>query len=501
MGLLGNFHSAFSKTVIPIHSYQDYTSETLENIHTADQWLPALSFIYILCIFLIYLYQTCSRINKFDPKIIPIHHMGIICLLMSMIYIALLFIEAHTDTIHIKIFKSCLTTQRVHLIALVIVKYFTTWIFIFNLSYMNQSPFFNPRYKYITKKRRKFLHFLFLGFKWIIGIFLPIGIFSAYQRANYDSFNGDPNNYKYCYMTFNLRNFFVVFGTDILGIILYGLLFGRNACKLTRRKIKKHKHQSDVNPNDLKTSSQYDLDDPIQKTLLINSTDNNNNYNPTTTTNTNNLIEPLQDDDNDDEFSHSMTTTHTESDSLSSDEDRSRNNIGSRNDGSRNNRSRRGSLSASGTVSRESSIISGAEDNVKLQEQNGVRELVRVLRLIWFMFIFYWINVLLYVFLGLYTSSASIALVINATCILLLNDYEFSSTYWSIRSSISMCFCWCCIIGCGCWFGQRKYSIQQFMDQYDDYYYDDDTVYSYESKQSSKEASDVKQYIYHEIDE
>merc|ERR1712228_462876 len=198
------------------------------------------------------------------------HYIAILCLLMSAIYCILLFIESHNDTLLIPFLSSCITTQRIHLISLVIVKYFTTWIFIFNLSYMNQSPFFNPRYKYISKKRRMFLHYLFLSFKWIIGIFVPIGIYSAYNRADCNSFYSAPNNFKYCYMTFNIRNFLIIFSTDILGIILYGLLFGRNACKLTQRKIKKHKKQKDVNPNELMHASQYDLDDPIQKSLILN---------------------------------------------------------------------------------------------------------------------------------------------------------------------------------------------------------------------------------------
>merc|ERR1712154_501150 len=123
-----------------------------------------------------------------------------------MIYCSLLWVESHNDEISISVLRSCSTIQRIHLIALVIVKLFTTWTFIFNLSYMNQSPFFNPRYKYITKRRRKFLHRLFLSFKWIIGLFLPLGIFSAFQRAECDSFYGAPNNFRYCFMTFSLKN-------------------------------------------------------------------------------------------------------------------------------------------------------------------------------------------------------------------------------------------------------------------------------------------------------
>lgn len=468
----------FTKTTIPIHSYHDYSIETRENIHYADQWLPVLSFFYVLLITLIYVYQCCRRCHKFDPNIIPIHWMGVLALLSTLIYIGLLFVEAH-DGFNLKFFDSCLTTQRVHLISLVVVKYFTTWIFIFNLSYMNQSPFFNPRYKYITKKRRKFLHFLFLSFKIIIGLFMPIGILSAYRRVDYNSFISQPNGFKYCYMTFDLKNFFLIFATDILGVILYGLLFGRNACKLTRRKMKPRDSISYVNPNDLATSSKYDLDDPIQKSLLINGTidPNINNINKSPSTSHTNTHSQSQ------SHSHSHSHSHTPSSSSPSENDNKP-------------RSRRGSLSASGTVSRESSVISGAEDNVVLQEHNGVKELTRVLRLIWFMFIFYWLNVLLYVFLGLYTSSASIALVANATCILLLNDYEFSSTYWSIRSSLSRCCCFCCIVWCHLWCGQRKYSIDHEDMSRNYMNYDDDTVYSvsYESSNSSRGRGKANQY-------
>jgi len=374
---------------------------------------------------------------------------------------------------------------------------------------MNQSPFFNPRYKYITKKRRKFLHYLFLSFKIIIGLFMPVGIFSAFRRVEYNSFTSDPDGFKYCYMTFNLRrNFFVVFATDILGIVLYGLLFGRNACKLTRRKMKPRDSISYVNPNDLATSSKFDLDDPIQKSLLVNadpssiiqashresqSQQNGHTIHSSPATHTHNRdLTPSNTDDegsDGDDLTRSMTTTHTEdeSESESSEHD------------NRKPRSRRGSLSASGTVSRESSVISGAaEDNVELQEHNGIKELTRVLRLIWFMFIFYWLNVLLYVLFGLYTSSASIALVANATCILLLNDYEFSSNYWAVRSSISRCVCFCCIVWCHIWCGQRKYSIDH--EDIIDYRYDDDTYsISYESSNSSRRRGKANQY--YEIDE
>merc|ERR1712039_91502 len=92
-------------------------------------------------------------------------------------------------------------------------------------------------------------------------------------------------------------------------------------------------------------------------------------------------------------------------------------------------------------------------------EERGMRELVRVLRLIWFMFIFYWISLAIYAVLGLYTSAASIALIVNGTCILLLNDYEFGSTYWSVRSDVLRMCCCCCGLMCGFWCGERKYSM------------------------------------------
>ena len=224
MTLSQSLHNTFNKpAAIPVHSYQDYPAETLENIHYADQYLPVFAFLYIIIIFAIYVYQVCRRFHKFDPNIIPIHHMGLICLFVTVLYCVLLFMESHRNTLQLSLLNSCLTEQRMHLIALVIVKYFTTWNIIFNLSYMNQSPFFNPRYKYISKKRRKFLRLLFLFFKWIIGIFLPIGIFSAYRRAAASSFESDPDNFPYCYLTFSIKNFLLIFVTDILGIILYGM--------------------------------------------------------------------------------------------------------------------------------------------------------------------------------------------------------------------------------------------------------------------------------------
>eukprot|EP01084_Bolivina_argentea_P312705 541391_1 len=465
------------KTEIPLHSYENYPSSTLQTVHIFDQWLPLFAFFYVLTIFSIYGYQYCSRFAKFDPNIIPIHHIGLLCLLVTLIYCALLFIESHNNQFDIPFLNSCLTMQRIHLISLVIVKYFTTWIFIFNLSYMNQSPFFNPRYKYISKKRRKFLHYLFLSFKWLIGIFLPVGIFSAFRRTDYNSFHASPNNFRYCYMIFDLNNFLFVFATDILGFILYGLLFGRNACKLTRRKIKKHIKQIDVNASSFGIREQYDIDDPIQKALVINKDMTNDKYDSESHSNSYRKHKSLSlnDDESDSDMDNILQRPHRFSASNHS-----------------------GIITRSGTISRESRIISGAENNVKLQEQKGMRELIRVLRLIWFMFIFYWLNVLLYVFVGLYTSPASIALIVNSTCILLLNDYEFSKIYWSIRTDITKVFCCFCIVMCGLWCGQRKYSLQ-FVDDGDQYYYYDDTVYSYKSKtitQSNKKKK--KKIIYYD---
>eukprot|EP00486_Rosalina_sp_Unknown_P015569 CAMPEP_0201595252 /NCGR_PEP_ID=MMETSP0190_2-20130828/192315_1 /ASSEMBLY_ACC=CAM_ASM_000263 /TAXON_ID=37353 /ORGANISM="Rosalina sp." /LENGTH=145 /DNA_ID=CAMNT_0048055169 /DNA_START=658 /DNA_END=1096 /DNA_ORIENTATION=- len=129
-----------------------------------------------------------------------------------------------------------------------------------------------------------------------------------------------------------------------------------------------------VNPNDLATSSKFDLDDPIQKSLLVNadpssiiqashresqSQQNGHTIHSSPATHTHNRdLTPSNTDDegsDGDDLTRSMTTTHTEdeSESESSEHD------------DRKPRSRRGSLSASGTVSRESSVISGAaEDNV-----------------------------------------------------------------------------------------------------------------------------------------
>ena len=50
-------------------------------------------------------------------------------------------------------------------------------------------------------------------------------------------------------------------------------------------------------------------------------------------------------------------------------------------------------------------------------EYNGVKELVRVLKLIWFMLLFYWLNICVYVYSGLYVITSSIWVIGYSTCI------------------------------------------------------------------------------------
>merc|ERR1711933_713436 len=70
----------------------------------------------------------------------------------------------------------------------------------------------------------------------------------------------------------------------------------------------------------------------------------------------------------------------------------------------------------------------------------------RVLRLVWIMFIMYWLNLLLVVLLGLYENVSCLTLIVSSTCIVLMNDYEFGSSYWKIRGAMcDVCSDLCCI--------------------------------------------------------
>ena len=69
-------------------------------------------------------------------------------------------------------------------------------------------------------------------------IFFGAGIYGAWVHAQSEQYSDDPNNFKYCTQTFTVFTFFFTFFGDILGVFLYSLLFGRNACELCRRKVK-----------------------------------------------------------------------------------------------------------------------------------------------------------------------------------------------------------------------------------------------------------------------
>lgn len=70
-------------------------------------------------------------------------------------------------------------------------------------------------------------------------------------------------------MAMTTKSFFLIFGADAAGIVIYGLLFGRNACKCTARGIKVDAQQRDVNLMDEEDASAFDPDDPIRDSLVI----------------------------------------------------------------------------------------------------------------------------------------------------------------------------------------------------------------------------------------
>ena len=99
---------------------------------------------------------------------------------------------------------------------------------------------------------------------------------------------------------------------------------------------------------------------------------------------------------------------------------------------------------------RQSTLIE-AEEIISDEEYRGIQEQKRVLRLVWIMLICYWLNILLVVFFGLFENVSCLTLMVSSTCIILLNDYEFGSTYWKFRKII------CKIGGYLCCLCQKTY--------------------------------------------
>eukprot|EP01084_Bolivina_argentea_P282017 482655_1 len=437
----------------PLYSYKQYSSNLRYIAHEADEWIPLIAMIYTFLAFVLYCQQYITRYRLwFSSSTKPLHAMGTIALLILFLYEVLNYLLANNFYSNLPSpIDSCTDYIRLIFIAFVFVKYAMVFCIVLNLSYTNQNPFINPRYKYIGKQSRIRLKRFFNILIVIVCLFLVGGIYGAWIHTAADEYVTSPNNFKYCTQTFTIYTFFFTFGGDILGVFLYGCLFGRNACELTRRKVKpnqRHKYDegnlSDVGEyDDDKLGNHkeinYDLDDPIcnkldsenkiysintsnNKATNINSLNTNKLFNKYGGGYTENLILDVN-DDSDDDYMAKMNKDKIKLKQI-----------------------------------RQSTLIE-AEERISEEEIRGIREQKRVLQIIWIMLIFYWLNILLNI--------SCLTLIISSTCIVLMNDYEFGSTYWQCRTFIcNTGSCLCCICNriyfcnnyfCGsCFCGQQK---------------------------------------------
>eukprot|EP01084_Bolivina_argentea_P047630 87791_1 len=435
---------------LPLYPYKKYPNNILNIAHLADEFIPLAAMIYTLLMFILYCQQYFSRRRLwFSPATKPLHAMGVVALFILFLYELLNYLLAN-DYYSTLSSMSCTQYIRLMFVGFVFVKYAIIYCIILNLSYINQNPFINPRYKYIGKKSRIRLRRFFKILMVVVALFVIAGVYGAVVHTAAEEYTASPNHFKYCTQTFTVYTFFFTFGGDILGVMLYSVLFGRNSCDLCRRKVKpQRKNYDEGNLSDVgeydndkladHNRISYDMDDPIRSKLTsenkiysINTSNNNHvskNINSAKKDKTyggytDNFILDVN-DDCDDDYMAKM------------DKDKAR-------------------------LKQIRSTLIEAEELISEEEFRGIREQKRVLQLVWIMLICYWLNILLIIFFGLFENVSCLTLMISTTCIVLMNDCEFGSTYWEFRKYICRIgACLCCVCKrtycCNdCFCGQEK---------------------------------------------
>eukprot|EP01083_Nonionella_stella_P094145 264058_1 len=438
-------------STLPFYPYKKYPHDTLNTAHYADQFVPLIAMIYILLLFVLYCHQYVTRSSLwFTPCTTPLHRMGIVSLFILFVYASVNYLLSNNYYLNLP-FDCCCCADYIRLlfITFVFVKYGLIYCIIFNLSYINQNPFVNPRYRYISKRARirlrRFFNILYL----IVGILFMIQIYGAWLHAASDQYTKNPHHFSYCTQTFTVYTFMFSFAGDALGVLLYSCLFGRNACEMCRRSIKPHHGHphEDGNQSDVASYAyghhtiKYDLDDPIQSKLgpenIINRKYSINKieaFKLPAQANVDALLLTGNDMDerNDNDFMVKMNKDKVTLKKL-----------------------------------KQAPLIKTREILFD-EEWRGIAEQKRVLRLIWIMIIAYWTSVLLFITFGLLESVSCFTMMISATCIVLFNDYEFGSTYWQYRrcvcgiGSYLCCVCrrtYCCN---ECFCGDEKLHTDHF---------------------------------------
>ena len=145
---------------------------------------------------------------------------------------------------------------------------------------------------------------------------------------------------------------------------------------------------------------------------------------------------------------------------------------------------------------RQSTLIV-VEEIISDEEFQGIREQKRILRLIWIMMICYWINILLIVFFGLFENVSCLTLMVSSTCMILLNDYEFGSTYWKFRKIICRiggslcCLCRKTYVCNDCFCGEEKV----YIDNFDPITHSCKRTVNYNEKSDSNLPSEYKKFV------
>ena len=305
----------------------------------------------------------------------------------------------------------------------------------------------------------------------IILLFFAAGLYGAWQHSAIDQYKDTPNDFEYCTQTFTVSTFFFTFSGDILGFFVYSCLFGRNAFELCRRRVRpngRNKYNagnlSDVGEYDDDKhydyrTIQYDIDDPIREKIKsemkysINAAQTPRNINNAHQSKT----------------KRDVYGGYTENLFL---------NVNQENDTMDDSMMRMNKDKLSLKKLRQSTMIE-AEELISDEECEGIQEQKRILRLVWIMLICYWINILLVIFLGLFENVSCLTLMVSSTCMILLNDYEFGSTYWKYRKFVcAFGGCLCCLCQtylCNdCFCGKEKVK-QDTFDPSADYKYKENT--------------------------
>ena len=142
---------------LPLYPYKKYPHNILDIAHYGDEYIPLIAMIYTLLLLVLYIQQYVTRQRLwFSPSTLSLHRMGIIAMLILFLYELLMYLLANDyyDNMSPKGANSCTDYIRLIFIAFVFVKYGMIYCIVLNLSYINQNPFINPRYKYIGKKSR-----------------------------------------------------------------------------------------------------------------------------------------------------------------------------------------------------------------------------------------------------------------------------------------------------------------------------------------------------------